>query len=294
MWKCFWAAAAALLLAAAPARAQTAKPDVASEAATAASAAMERAKRQAAGPMRVILEASKSRRKIGDADGTVPVPSTASSPLTLPADSGSVRTVASRSLATASPEPVTRSRAVVASAPVPPPVVVPVAAALTAPVSAPVTSPVTASAVAAPSGVVTQFTLTSEPLQGQSEAARVPGLELSGAVSATPAPPAAATLATVPKMAAAPNTLGSLAKVRLINRVDPALAQRQLDDMGRNALVTVDLTIRADGTVRNIAMVPPTPRGIQRAVLEALEQWRFEPLPEERVHRMQLIFNPES
>ena len=285
MWKCFWAAAAALLLAAAPARAQTTKPDVASEAAAAASAAMERAKRQAAGPMRVILEASKSRRKIGDADGTAPVPSTASSPAALPTDSGSVRTVASRSLATGSPEPITRSMAGLASAPVPPPVVLSVAGALTAPVTAP--------AVAAPSGVVTQLTLTSETLQGKIEAAQVPGLELSGAVSATPAPPAAATLATVPKMAAAPNTLGSLAKVRLINRVDPTLAQRQLDDMGRNALVTVDLTIRADGTVRSVAMVPPTPRGIQRALLEALEQWRFEPLPEERVHRMQLIFNPE-
>ena len=58
--------AAAWMLVAASALAQTAKPDAAAEAA--AAAAMERAKRLAAGPMRIILEASKSRRKVAEAE----------------------------------------------------------------------------------------------------------------------------------------------------------------------------------------------------------------------------------
>lgn len=286
MWNCFWAAAAALLLllvAAAPARAQTAKPDAATEAAAAASAAMERAKRQAAGPMRVILEASRPRRKTTDAEASATTPAAAQ------ADSGSVRAVANRSpsVAAAVPEAITRSVAV-APAPAPtsaPTPVVPQPVQTAAPPPA-----VAAPVVAEPSGVVTQFTLTSEALQGKAAAARVPGLEVSGATTTTPVS-AVANLASLP---AVPNRSLDPARIKLLSRVDPELPQRQLDDLGRNAVVTVDLTIRADGSVGNVAMVPPTPRGIQRAVVAALEQWRFEPLLSDRVHRVQLIFNSEQ
>lgn len=276
MWNCFWAAAAALLLVAAPARAQTGKPDAATEATAAASAAMERAKRQAAGPMRVILEASRPRRKTTDAEASAATPAAAQ------ADSGSVRAVANRSasVAAAAPETITRSVAVLpTSAPTP---VVPQPVQTTASPPA-----VTAPLVAEPSRVVTQFTLTSEALQGKALAVRVPGLEVSGA---TPVP-AVANLAGLP---AVPNRALDPARIKLLSRVDPELPQRQLDELGRNAIVTVELTIRADGSVGNVAMVPPTPRGIQRAVVAALEQWRFEPLLSERVHRVQLIFNPEQ
>ncbi len=130
----------------------------------------------------------------------------------------------------------------------------------------------------------TQITLSSEALQGRDSSAPVPGLEGMTAATVGLAMPVRAALPTV--------GIGP-AKVKLITRVDPELGQRQLDDLGRNAVVTVDLTIRADGSVAAIAMVPPTPRGIQRAVVAALEQWRFEPLPSERQHRVQLLFNSE-
>ena len=83
------------------------------------------------------------------------------------------------------------------------------------------------------------------------------------------------------------------ARVKLINQVDPDVSQSHLDDMGRNAVVTAELTIRADGSVRAVTLMPHSPRGIQRAVLAALEQWRFEPLPSQRVHRFELLFNAE-
>ena len=263
MWNFSWAAAVSVLLAAASAGAQTAKPETAAEAAAAAaSAAMERAKRQAAGPMRVILEASKSRRKTAEPDTPTPQP----------AEASSVRAVASRTAAPTAlptaPETVTRS----------------VGAAQPAP--APVTAPVSAvPAVSAPPAAVTQMMLSSAALQGKGVTRPVPGLEgVSEALDGAPLPTSPLTL---------PNLTVGPARVKLMTQVDPQVAQRQLDDMGRNAVVTVDLTIRADGSVSAVTLVPPSPRGIQRAVVAALELWRFEPLPSERVHRVQLVFNPD-
>ena len=267
MWNSCWAAAVSALLAAASAGAQTAKPEPAAEAASAAaSAAMERAKRQAAGPMRLILEASKSRRKTAEPDTPTPPP----------AETISLRTVASRPAApTALPTaPETVTRSVAAAQPAP------------EPVTAPVTAPVSAEpAVSAPPGVVTLMTLSSAALQGKGVTTPVPGLAgVSGALAAAPLPTSPLAL---------PNLSVGPARVKLVTQVDPELAQRQLDSMGRNAVVAVDLTIRADGSVSAVTLVPPSPRGIQRAVVDALELWRFEPLPSERVLRVELIFNRE-
>ena len=284
MWNCSRAAAAALLLTAVSAGAQTAKPE---SAADAASAAMERARRQAAGPMRVILEASKSRRKGAEADSPSPSPSPP------PIADSSVRVVSNRS---APPTPALTSTATPVPTPAPPLAAVASSTAAPTPTPTPTSTaaspePLTRSlavvppaAVAAPA-VAARITLISDALQGKGTSAPVPGLEATSA-----APVALALGASAPPLP----TLGAgPARVKLINRVDPELGQRQLDDMGRNAVVTVDMTIRADGTVAAIALVPPTPRGIQRAVVAALEQWRFEPLPSERLHRVQLLFNRE-
>ena len=280
MFNFSWAAAAMMLLAAELAGAQTAKPETAAEAAAAAaSAAMERAMRQAAGPMRVILEASKSRRKNTEPDA----------PVLPPADSGSVRAVASRSAspAVAAPEPVTRALA--AAAPTPAPMPAPAVARAVAPLVAPLVAPeppvATASAAPVSKGAVAQLTLSSEALQGKGDSALVPALEAVGAAPAAALLPADAMTQFNPS--AGP------AKVKLIIRVDPEVAQRHLDDMRRNPVVTVDLTIRADGSVGAVTVLPPSPRGIQRALVDALEQWRFEPLSSQRLHRVQLIFNPE-
>ncbi len=225
--------------------------------------------------MRVILEASRSRRKAADVDLPAPAPPAP----TPPSDSGSVRAVASRSptVATVAPVPNTRSLAALPRA---------------APIAATIDSPSAAPAKAQAASAVTQNILTSETLQTMTPAAWAPELESAGSLIGTESP-AVATLASLPKLPGLLTAVAGPATVKLINRVDPELPQRQLDDMGRNAVVTVDLTIRADGSVGNITMVPPTPRGIQRVLLAALEQWRFNPLPSERVHRVQLIFNPE-
>jgi hypothetical protein len=187
-----------------------------------AAAAMERAKRLAAGPMRVILEASKGKRP------------TAETP---------VAAVAASAAATA-PEPV---------------------------------------------GASMQSTLGAGALI-PSAAAPVPAIErwtaaLHTAPAALPALPAPLPGLSVPA--------GTQAKPKLVSRVDPELSPRLLDDLGRDALVTVDLTIRPDGSVGSVAWVSNLPPRVQRLLLGALVQWRFEPLPSERVHRIELAFNGE-
>ena len=262
-----WVAAVLVMLSVLSASAQTAKPDAAAEAA----AAMERAKRQASGPMRVILEASKARRK-GNEPEAPPA-----------AETASVRPVAVRSAAAAAAAPAAApagaatalgSATLVLQAPAGAP-----AMAEPAAVAAPV-----AAAVVKSAPVLT--TLSSEALQTKSVLAPVPGLELTRA-AAEPAPPLASSAA-IPSLAAGP------ARVKLVNRVDPEVPQRLLDELGRNALVLVDLGIRADGSVSAVTLAGPAPRSLLRWLVAALEQWQFEPLPAARVHRIELLFNGEQ
>lgn len=108
-----------------------------------------------------------------------------------------------------------------------------------------------------------------------------PGTEATPAVSAptdrSQPPPAVPT--------EAPN------RPKLLRRIDPEFNQRMLDDMGRNLVVMVDLTIRSDGTVAAVAPQGLMTRSMQRVLVAAMEQWRFEPLLQQRVHRIELEFN---
>lgn len=202
---------------------------------------MERARRQAASPLRVILEASKSRRKPGDTEtGDAPEAAgqrsanTRSAPLTSAA--GTSEAVAARV-----PQPV---------------------------------------AVVAP--VQTEVTLTSTALQARDPAAPTVAIESvvpASAVAALPAP--AEALPPPAPVSAAP---------KLITMVEPVLPARGFEEAGALRELPVDLTIRADGSVASVNVAVNAPRPLVRAVVAALGQWRFEPLPAERVHRVQLVF----
>lgn len=187
-----------------------AKPDKAAEE---VAAAKERVERQASNPMRLILEAGKSRPKAPEAVAAV-VPSASTRP---------------------APE-------------------------------------------AAPEAV-----LNASGLQRMALAAPVAALERASV-------PAAA-LASLPALAGPASVPAKMAP-KLTNMVEPSIPQRVLDGIGRLGDVSVDLTIRADGSVAAVAMLPPAPRQIQRYVEAALEQWRYEPLPAQQLHRVQLVFNP--
>ncbi len=261
------------VLLAASAAAQTAKPDVE------AAAAMERAKRLAAGPMRIILEASKARRKTGEADSPVVAePVAKSTPARTTAASLAPPAAADARLlvATTSTGDAVRTAAPAAPAPESAPLQQP-AAQPRLPSAAPPSTP----------------TLISGFLQSKAAGAAVPALEATATPALSSAPlaqPVALPFAAVPLPAAAPAVTD---RPRLLTMIEPDIPQRVLDQMGRNATVMIDLTLRADGSVAKVALLSPAPRQLERALAATLEQWKFEALPSERVHRVELVFNPE-
>jgi hypothetical protein len=242
---------ACLLAAAAggPVAAQTAAPAAPKDTkeakdakAEADAAAMERARRLAANPMRVILEASRMRRR---ADGE-PLP-----------------------------------------APAPVAVGVPVAAATTAATAT--AAEVTPRAVPTPlpreAATPEPAIMSSDLAQARSAPASAPALALEPVTR--PVTPAVAAL--VPMAALAPE----LARPTLITRVDPDPPPRLLVDLPSNTVITADLTIKPDGSVSQVVLVTPNTRSLGRYVSTALQQWRFAPLPGERVWRVDLVFRAE-
>lgn len=222
--------------------------------------AMERAQRAAAGPMRMILEASRiKRRDGGEADGEA-------APVRRPVrnDNGAAPAVA---------VPVTATSAAPVAAPTTP-------AATTAPVTP--ASPAVTAIVSLPElpAADAAAPLTTTPLGAIGRAA-VPDLPTAlpapeQSIAAVPLPPTASTLAED--------------RPRLRTMIEPEVPQRVLDQIGRGE-VLVEFTIRRDGTVVGVNLPPPAPRQLVRYVVEAVEQWRFEPQPADRQHRVVLVFN---
>lgn len=180
-----------------PALAQTATPAKAGTAAEAA-AAMERAQRLAANPMRVILEAGKFKRKVGADDVTLEA-----------ADAASLRRTAARGNAGAELVPAV-ARPAVDTVAAPPPAVQP--------------------RVAQPEPVIG---VTSSTLSAPQDA--MPALESAGAqlVNVAPLPPSAPALATLATLAVAkPRLIESVDPVfpgRLID--DAALLTEVMADL---------------------------------------------------------------
>ncbi len=258
------AGAAGLLLSAAGAvRAQVAKPDPPkAEAAKpesaemAAAAAMERAQRMAANPMKVIMQASKIRRR-PDAE------------LASEGVRASVRPAAAVATAASALPRVAPVPAAVA-------VVAPSLAAVSAP------PPVqTATSAPAPAAATVEAAATEPPAPSAAP--------VSAAVSA--AVNAAAITAPLGEAPQAPAFVAPAAlQPKLVTMIEPDIPGRLLAEGPRVVEIFADLALRPDGTVGGVTLLPGVPRAWQRFVTAALERWRFEPLPAARVHRVQLVF----
>jgi hypothetical protein len=190
--------------------------------------AMARARRLAANPMRMIVEASRIRRRAEDAG-----------------------------------------------------VVVPVSAAIGSPAAAGAEAPATRSLPVADQSAEAQLSsqLASERVQP------APALALTASPTALSLP--AAALPSLPALAA------EIPKPTLVKRVNPEVPARLLAELPSDTVFVADLTILPDGSVGAVEPVPPVPRTVQRYVVQALQQWRFEPLPSERVWRVELQFRLE-
>lgn len=206
-----------------PARADAAESD----------AAMERAKRAAAGPLKAIQQASKiTTRRRGEAE---PAP-------------GAAVVAASAALpaaAAAAPQPR-------AAEPAPAALVLDVDARVPAAAETPAVAPLAA-------GSLAPVAATALPM-------------------GTLARPLLDTLPVQPKV---------------LEMVEPNIPPALLAQAPRGVEVEAELSLRADGTVASVTLLPPVPRAWQRYIVTALERWRYEPLAEERVHRVRLVFgNP--
>lgn len=103
----------------------------------------------------------------------------------------------------------------------------------------------------------------------------------------SPAPVPTATLpVATPASPVAP--LPSAPQLRAM--VEPALTDRLRDELGRVDVVTVDLSLAADGTVQDATILTRVPTGVRRVLLSALLQWRYEAMAAPTVHRVELAF----
>jgi hypothetical protein len=239
---CLLAAAAGGLLAA-PAAAWAAPNDAKNAKAEAEAAAMERARRLAANPMRVILEASRVRRR---ANGE-PLPAAAPAAGVVPVAAAAAAAPLARPEVTPRAMPATQPREVATPGP---------------------------AIIAAPDLAQTRSAPTSEPAFDPESVAQ---------------PLTLAVPAQAPLTAPTPEP----ARPTLITRVDPDPPARLLTEFGASTVITADLTIKPDGSVSQVVIVTPNMRSLGRYVVTALRQWRFAPLPSERVWRVEVVFRTE-
>ena len=116
-------------------------------------------------------------------------------------------------------------------------------------------------------------------------------IDVPAAVAPLESPVLPAPLADLPPaVAAAP---AALPAPRLVKMVEPEFSSRVLRRGGRALEIVVDLTIRTDGSVSDIALRPPVDVSLEPAVLEALRQWRYDAQPVDRLHSVRLVVNPD-
>jgi hypothetical protein len=116
--------------------------------------------------------------------------------------------------------------------------------------------------------------------------------------TATPTPlsptalPAAGAVPTLPTLPASqpPARLEVNLTPQLQRMVEPEIPQRVLDQAGGPREVAVEFTVRPDGSVGDVVLLPPASRLLLRFVADAVGQWRYAPLPEPRRMRVQLVF----
>ena len=219
--------------------------------------AARRAERAASNPMRMIIEAAKIKPK-AKAPEAPPKPETP----TRPAEVTRAAVPAAVEPRPAAPAtPVTPAAPVVTAAPAAP--TTPVAATAPAPVAPVVADAPASTAVPPPAGPPESAVATVE-------------------VSATPRSDSVAEAA---QAAAEPE----LAALKLASVVEPEMPRRLIGKVRGEVQVHVAFTVQADGRVADAAVRRSSHPSMDSAILEAVRQWRYEPIAAARPHEVQLV-----
>lgn len=126
----------------------------------------------------------------------------------------------------------------------------------------------------------------TEQRAAEQRAAEQRAAEQRQAQSAPQTPAPAATQQAAPQQAAAP------ASLRAISTPAPEYPTEALRD-GRSGEVVVEFTVNPDGSVSNPRVVRASPpRTFDRAALNAVRRWRFQPVASATTTRRTIGFNP--
>jgi protein TonB len=248
---------------------------------------MERAKRDASNPLRMIIEASSVKRaKPADAP-----------PAAAPA---AARAPAEGTKAAAERRPAPRTEA---QAPAAEPMARPVASQSPVVEAEPVGHPAPQAGVSdAPARQPPSLaTVPAGPAGQEPSAAGVPAAPVPTA-GVTAAPAAAAATAAVPAAALAAPAASTvpatpqpaaevLAPLKLVRYIEPEIPVRIRGRLKPSSVVTVAFKVRPDGSVSDVGIRQTTARALDPIVLDAVRQWRYDPVPAEREHVVQLVFN---
>ncbi|HET7795736.1 MAG TPA: energy transducer TonB [Rhizobacter sp.] len=144
------------------------------------------------------------------------------------------------------------------------------------------TVPALPAAVAAPKPVVAR---TSAPVTAPAAAPQVAEEPRAEVATASPAAPVAEKVVEAPAAAQALPLL----PLKLTQLVEPSLPGSVLRRMRDDIEVVVGFTVNADGTVSDVAVRSSPLKSVDSAVVEAVAQWRYEPIREPRTHAVQLV-----
>ncbi len=85
-----------------------------------------------------------------------------------------------------------------------------------------------------------------------------------------------------------------LVALKLAQMVEPFMPDSVRRRMKSNAEVIVDFTVNTDGSVSNVVIQSCPIKTLESHVIEAVKQWRYEPVREAREHSVQLLFRMEE
>ncbi len=139
--------------------------------------------------------------------------------------------------------------------------------------------PATPAAVAAKAGAApTASVAASQPAAGPAGVVPV----------VARAEPELATLSLPAPVVPAPKLAPPL-PLKLAQMVEPSLSPTVLRRMLNDVEVVVGFTVNADGSVSNVAVRSSPLKALEAPVIDAIGQWRYEPIGEPRVHAVQLV-----
>lgn len=252
---------------------------------------MDRAKRDASNPLRMIIQASQVKTRPRATDLPDPASTSAVVPVAAQATSARPATAAQRPAAAVAPQPApavaaeaTRSLVGAANRPAR----VAASSGITErvePQSAPAPEPVVTTAATPPAAEANSAPSAAPP-------APATALALSSPAATTAAAPAGAASPVQPAKTGEPAPVTAIeVPLKLVQYIEPEIPQRLRARLRNNNEVTVAFTVNRDGSLSDVGIRATTNRALDDAVLDAVRQWRYGPLPEPREGTVQLVFN---